>query len=167
MSVQQLSARHLSYIVIGLMQLNTTKAANMLAFNTFTRLENYCSLEANNDPANLFNKLAELNAAAYNSRYEDGHALPIECNPLLLDTDYNKGPFRGELNGLRVFTPIPGFYRTVKLIDSYLYQCCEPATLNEELYKLLESISTDLKVYVFEHTESYCRAPWTAASWEQ
>lgn len=165
MSVQQLSAKHLSFIVIALMQLHKTEAANMLSYRTFGELQSYCSREANDDPGELFNKLAELNAAAYNSRYEDDHAEPIECNPLFLDVAYSDGPIRGELDNYRVFKPIPGYYRTVKLIDSYLYQCCEPATLNAELYKLLQSISTDLKVYAFEHTETYCRARWTEPSY--
>ena len=167
MSVQQLSAKHLSFIVIALMQLHKTEAATMLSCRTFGDLQDYCSREANDDPGELFNKLAELNAHAYNNRYRDDHAEPIERNPLFLDVAYSDGPIRGELDNYRVFKPIPGYFRTVKLIDSYLYQCSEPATADTPLYRLLESVSTDLKVYVFEHTQTYIKAPWTLASWEE
>lgn len=167
MSVQQLSGRHLNFIVFGLMQLNKTEAANMLSYRTFGELQSYCSREANDDPGELFNKLAELNARAYNNRYTDDHAEPIPQVFFPSATALSAGPFRGYLDEKRIFTPIPGFYRVLKLIDSYLYQCSEPATAETPLYRLLESVSTDLKVYVFEHTQTYIKAPWTLASWEE
>ena len=85
----------------------------------------------------------------------------LEDFSLFFKTLFTGCPSRGD------FIPAPGYYRTVKLLDSFIYQCSEAATRNTRLYKLLAEISKQLKIFAFNYSPQYDKAPWTAPSWEQ
>ena len=169
MSVQQLSNRHIAILTAALMQLHNTGYGPSVALKPETReeLKSYLIKEAGNNSHGLFARLAELNAAAYNSRYPRDHADPvpppgdIEDFSLFFKTLFTGCPSRGD------FIPAPGYYRTVKLLDSFIYQCSEAATISTRLYKLLAEISKQLKIFAFNYSPQYDKAPWTAPSWEQ
>ena len=169
MSVQQLSNRHIAILTAVLMQLHNTGYGPAIALEAQTReeLKSYIIGEAHTSSRELFARLAELNAAAYNSRYPRDHADPvpppgdIEDFSLFFKTLFTGCPSRGD------FIPAPGYYRTVKLLDSFIYQCSERATYNTQLYKLLVEISKQLKIFAFNYSPQYDKAPWAAPSWEQ
>ena len=169
MSVMLLSNRHIAILTAALMQLHNTGYGPAVALEPRTReeLKSYLIKEAGTNSRALFARLAELNAAAYNSRYPRDHADPvpppgdIEDFSLFFKTLFTGCPSRGD------FIPAPGYYRTVKLLDSFIYQCSEDATISTRLYKLLAEISKQLKIFAFNYSPQYNNAPWTAPSWEQ
>lgn len=169
MSVQQLSNRHIAILTAALMQLHNTGYGPALALEEQTReeLKSYLIKETGTNSRKLFARLAELNAAAYNSRYPRDNADPVQAPEDIEDfalnfrTLFTGCPSRGD------FTPAPGYYRTVKLLDSFIYQCSKAATEQTQLYKLLVEISKQLKIFVFNYSPQYNNAPWTAPSWEQ
>lgn len=169
MSVQQLSNRHIAILTAALMQMYNTGYGPSLAldFETQEALKSYIMGEAHTSSRELFARLAELNAAAYNSRYPRDHAAPvpplvdIEDFSLFFVTLFTGCPNRGD------FVPAPGYYRTVKLLDSFVCQCSTDATRQTRLYQLLETISRQLKIFAFDYSPQYDKAPWTVPSWEQ
>ena len=169
MIVQQLSNRHIAILTAALMQLHNTGYGPAVALEAKTReeLKSYLIKEAGNNSRGLFARLAELNAAAYNSRYSRDHADPvppqvdIEDFSLFFVTLFAGCPNRGN------FIPAPGYYRTVKLLDSFICQCSTDATKQTRLYQLLETISKQLKIFAFDYSPQYDKAPWIAPSREE
>ena len=104
------------------------------------------------DPESISKALHDLNVKAYAGRYADPEEDPF---PSPLNMRYNLRPAAGACN-----TPQEWHYHLASLLDCYLYQTAEDATLADPLRAALETFAACLKSGIVQHSEQYNKFWW-------
>jgi hypothetical protein len=121
--------------------------------NSITKIEGYTKdlreikEQAISKPKKLFDRLNTLNRYSLSQRYEDEPFTKEITYPFILDK-YNKE----SLNTNK--------YQNLKSLKCFLYQSCEGDAENTPLYKLLDTISSDLAYDIISDTKEYQSAKW-------
>jgi len=121
--------------------------------NSITKIKGYTKdlkeikEQAISKPKKLFDKLNTLNRYSLSQRYEDEPFTKEITYPFILDK-YNKE----SLNTNK--------YQNLKSLKCFLYQSCEGDAENTPLYKLLNTISSDLAYNIISNTKEYQSAKW-------
>ena len=121
--------------------------------NSITKIEGYTKdlkeikEQAISKPKKLFDRLNTLNRYSLSQRYEDEPFTKEMTYPFILDK-YNKE----SLNTNK--------YQNLKSLKCFLYQSCEGDAENTPLYKLLDTISSDLAYDIISDTKEYQSAKW-------
>ena len=102
----------------------------------------------------IFNRLFSLNARAYSTRYkselDDSIPSKPEVPPLVQERqceDYHE-------------KLLPWHYKFAKLLDCFIYQASEDATMNDPLELALVDFSRSYKSFLVVNTAEYSAAPW-------
>jgi hypothetical protein len=121
--------------------------------NSITKIEGYTKdlkeikEQAISKPKKLFDRLNTLNRYSLSQRYEDEPFTKEITYPFILNK-YNKE----SLNTNK--------YQNLKSLKCFLYQSCEGDAENTPLYKLLDTISSDLAYDIISDTKEYQSAKW-------
>lgn len=121
-----------------------------------TRLIGICKDEYDDtSEAALFNVLADLNEAAYYSRYREY----AEPEYFLFNTTAPEyvTPIKYK-NGAYIITP--EHYKLLKLLNCYIYQVSERDTDKSEVKAILEDIRDSLGDMILYNSPEYIKAPW-------
>lgn len=104
----------------------------------------------------LFHVLADLNGAAYYSRYKES------AEPGYFVFDQNAPEYVTPIkykDGAYIITP--EHYKLLKLLNCYLYQVSERATYKSEIKEILEDIRDSLGDMILYNNPEYVAAPWS------
>lgn len=104
------------------------------------------------DPEAISETLHRLNVKAYAGRYNDPDAEPF-APPA--NVRYNLRPLAGATN-----TPQEWHYHLASLLDCYLYQTAEDATLADPIRAALETFSAHLAAGIVRNSEQYNKYRW-------
>lgn len=104
------------------------------------------------DPESISKTLHDLNVKAYAGRYADPEEDPF---PSPLNIRYTLRPAAGACN-----TPQEWHYHLCSLLDCYLYQTAEDATLHDPLREALETFAACLKSGIVQHSDQYNKFRW-------
>jgi hypothetical protein len=108
----------------------------------------YIMREAGHDFTDLMTRkvfaqaMMDLNVRAVNGRYEESHAA---IDTVLIT--YRTSPD----------TTIIQAYKSLKC---WLYQCSEDATIDSDLYKLMDNVAKEIAMYIVEISPAYNAAEW-------
>lgn len=105
------------------------------------------------DPEMISEALHRLNARAYACRYRDQEFEPFAAPNR--STRYTLRPAAGACN-----SPQEWHYHLANLLDCYLYQTAEDATLADPLRAALETFATRLASGIVQHSEQYNKFRW-------
>lgn len=165
MSCILLTPNHINAIACGIVDaINAKQSFNYQLLNeeikarlyqhlTDCRLSNGIYL----DKQLVYEKLAEINIAAYNYRYKEDimfeelpEPKPQNQNHLLKPLKLQEGHFILEKS----------CYEWAKLLDSYLYQCSEDIAYNYPIIQDLKKLRDDYYRWLVTNTEEYEQADW-------
>lgn len=108
----------------------------------------------------IYRRLYDLNARAYNGRYYGSPADPADTTP----PDFPEIPAPLHYaeydpnSRCRVLTA--EHFRYIKLLDCLIYQCCEDATINDPLYLALREWLREWQKFVVRNNPLYEAAEW-------
>ena len=103
------------------------------------------------DDYKVFVKLYNFNKAAYEGRYP--HDDEIDSAP-------DKMPEYEQIHKYRTGDILQWHYDILKLLNCFVYQCCEDATYNTPLYRALDKFSDRLASYIVASMPEYKTAVW-------
>ena len=105
----------------------------------------------------IFNRLMDLNVRAFKGRYEDWHNEDIK-NAYGYDVnavDYEHGKYEEGHWLVEKW-----HYRMAKRLEYFIYQCSEDATWNDNLFKSLKELQTELFAWMVRNHAFYQEAEW-------
>ena len=104
----------------------------------------------------IFNKLYAFNVEAVNGRYNEENITSAEM-PKNYKTLYKFREYDFE-NRIEIIEP--WHYELYKLLQCFIYQCCEDQTYNTPLYKALQELENRLAQYIVMNNINYSKADW-------
>lgn len=157
MSCMMCSPRHIAAVSDGLARLlNGSLGCVQLAPapELFEALDDCHDSCFSFDARRIFDRLQTLNAAAYDSRYEEAPS-PVYSMPETFPRFLHRMPFE---KGRYILGP--DFFGFVKALDSLIYQCEEDANRAEPLLDALQNTSAALYAFAVRQSADYAAADW-------
>ena len=159
MSCMMLSPVHIATVAHGLAYLlNQSEMCQLSAADELRDALGACRYPHDflYDDRRIYPVLYRHNEAAYEGRYkvepdetDEVPAMPDNVPHLLHRLDYNKHYFLDA-----------DFFKFLKLLDCYIYQCEEQATADTNLQKALVKTSNHLYAFAAQQNAAYNAAPW-------
>lgn len=107
----------------------------------------------------IYRKLYSVNVAAYNGRYSHADDTPLDTEAPEIDGEkytvhqpYEYG------NGYYIVRQ--WHYKLAKLLDCWLYQTCEDATVNDSFRVGVESLRNTLYAFIVRNSAEYEESGW-------
>lgn len=159
MSCMMLSPAHIATVAHGLAYLlNQSEMCQLSAADELRDALDACRYPHDflYDDRRIYPVLYRHNEAAYEGRYkvepdetDEVPAMPDNVPHLLHRLDYSEHYFLDA-----------DFFKFLKLLDCYIYQCEEQATADTNLQKALVKTSNHLYAFAAQQNAAYNAAPW-------
>lgn len=112
-----------------------------------------CNIRGYYEESEIYEKLRDLNRAAYVGRYPDG--LIVESMGYKENTIDSRAEWTGEHWEIKNW-----HYKMLKMIQFFNYQCEEDATINDPLHKAMEQLEKALMQFIVMNSAQYNAQPW-------